>query len=90
MVKDINVRNPSCFPKSPRKLVTSTELIRILGRRIRQIPDSKGALRRVFRLTQPDENGCNWIPEYASTPESSALYLLLVEARYEFNLKDEK
>lgn len=87
--KDVNVKNASCFTRLPRKVVTTTELTRILARRIRRVPDANGALRRVFRLTQPDENGCNWIPEFASAPSSTALYLLLAEARSEFNLKDE-
>jgi hypothetical protein len=70
-----------------RKLVSEAELTRILARRIRRARNAKGALRRVFRLTQPDEIGCNWIPEIASRSRASALYLILANARFEFNLK---
>ena len=79
----------SCSPRLPRKVVTSTRLTRILANRIQQVPNANGSLRRVFKLTQPDENGCNWIPEFASASSSAALYMVLAQARLEFNLKEE-
>jgi hypothetical protein len=74
----------------PRKLVSRRQLIQILTRRIQRVPNGKIALRRVFRLSRPDENGCNWIFEIASPSNPSALYETLAGARFEFNLKEEE
>jgi hypothetical protein len=70
-------------------VVTTTRLKRILNSRIQRVPNANGALRRVFKLTRPDENGCNWIPEFASCSSSSALYLVVAQARMEFNLEED-
>jgi hypothetical protein len=70
-----------------RKLVSETQLARILTRRIRRTSKAKGVVRRVFRLTHPDEYGCNWIPEIAFESSASVLYPIVANARFEFNLK---
>jgi hypothetical protein len=77
----------SSFPRTPRKLVSKDRLIRILHRRIQQVPS--GAVKRISRLSHPDENGCNWAFEIASPASLTAVYEILASARLEFNISEE-
>jgi hypothetical protein len=44
-----------------RKLVSRSELVRLVNERIRQIPDGGNCtLDGVLRLPMPDRDGCNW------------------------------
>jgi hypothetical protein len=77
-----------------REIVSQSELIRVLKERLRQLPDGKRrSINGVFRLSAPDQKGCNWIPDLGSvsgeSPLLSELLKLLDQARSEFNLDDE-
>jgi hypothetical protein len=74
-------------PRLPRKAVSKEKLLRILTERMQQVPAR--ALRSVFRLQRPDENGCNWVFEIASPSSLNAMYEILANARLEFNLTEE-
>jgi hypothetical protein len=73
-----------------RQLVSRDEIVRLVNERVRQpLYGGASTLRGVFRLWEPDRDGCNWQECGLKGIYTEGFRQALRETRAKYNLKDE-
>jgi hypothetical protein len=75
-----------------RKLVSRTELAKILNDRIQQLPEGRGrsiTAEHLLSLRSPSPSGRNWFPRIDMELSFPALLQVFRKAQDEFNLEEE-
>jgi hypothetical protein len=72
-----------------RRLVSRSELVRLVNERIRHLSNGACTLSGVLRLPEPDRDGCNWMEGRIGGIYTEGFRDAVREIRAKYNLQDD-